>query len=172
LRHSQTRPTSERLWLGTTFDPPLPEEVVPNPFCKKAGHMARSFFRKTTAGTIGTGRCPVISLIYTRLEQVWHAKNKRLPALRWRSPPPRHVPSSAPCKRSADRYYDTMSVQELLAELPAALIQSFAAKDCALLFWTTGPQLKQALDILTAWNFTYETVGFNWIKTKLYERHA
>src|SRR5262249_40512077 len=39
-------------------------------------------------------------------------------------------------------------------------------RDCALLFWTTGPQMVSALDVLAAWGFAYKTFGFVWIKTR------
>jgi len=68
-------------------------------------------------------------------------------------------------QRSADRYYDTMSVEELLAELPATLMQSLAAKDCALLFWTSGLQNANALDVIKGWGFEYKTWAFLWVKT-------
>jgi N6-adenosine-specific RNA methylase IME4 len=58
-----------------------------------------------------------------------------------------------------------MSVEELLVELPAALMQSLAAKDCALLYWTSGPQNANALEVIRAWGFNYRTWAFLWIKT-------
>jgi hypothetical protein len=43
-RHSTTPPRrANGCGWGRPY-PPLPEEVVPHPFCKKAGHMARSLF--------------------------------------------------------------------------------------------------------------------------------
>ena len=71
--------------------------------------------------------------------------------------------SSKGKQRSAERYYDTMDVAELKAMAP--LIQELAAKDCALLYWTSGPQIKNALEIIDAWGFTYSTWAFVWLKT-------
>jgi N6-adenosine-specific RNA methylase IME4 len=68
-------------------------------------------------------------------------------------------------QRSADRYYDTMDVAELLKALEPSLIQKLAAKDCALLFWTSGPQNANALEIITTWGFEYRTWAFVWVKT-------
>jgi hypothetical protein len=66
-------------------------------------------------------------------------------------------------QRAAERYYDTMTPDDLKAMGP--LVQALAARDCALMYWTTGPQMKHALDIVEAWGFTFKTLGFIWIKT-------
>jgi N6-adenosine-specific RNA methylase IME4 len=63
-------------------------------------------------------------------------------------------------ERSAERHYDTMSL-EAIAELPVA---DLAAEDCALLLWAVWPELPGALDIIKRWGFTYKTVGFVWVK--------
>ena len=39
-----------------------------------------------------------------------------------------------------------------------------AAKDCALFLWITFPCLCEALEVLTAWGFSYKTVAFVWVK--------
>lgn len=61
---------------------------------------------------------------------------------------------------AAENHYPTMSIQEL-CELP---IEQLADKDCMLFLWTTFPMLKEALQLIKAWGFTYTTVGFVWIK--------
>jgi N6-adenosine-specific RNA methylase IME4 len=66
-------------------------------------------------------------------------------------------------QRSADRHYDTMDVAELKAMAP--LIAPLAAKDCALLYWTSGPQNRNALDVIAGWGFDYKTWAFAWVKT-------
>jgi N6-adenosine-specific RNA methylase IME4 len=66
-------------------------------------------------------------------------------------------------QRSAERYYDVLDVPALKAMGP--LVQSLAAQDCALFFWTTGPQMEHALDVIAAWGFEYKTWGFVWVKT-------
>jgi len=68
-------------------------------------------------------------------------------------------------QRAADRYYDTMDVSALKAM--GSTVQALAAKDCALLFWTTGPQMENALEVIKTWGFAYKTFGFLWIKTTL-----
>jgi N6-adenosine-specific RNA methylase IME4 len=68
-------------------------------------------------------------------------------------------------QRSSNRYYDTMDVAELLKALEPSLIQKLAAKDCALLYWTSGPQNANALEVIKAWGFEYRTWAFVWVKT-------
>ena len=66
-------------------------------------------------------------------------------------------------QRSAERYYDTMSVAELAAMAP--VIQALAGRDCALLYWTSGPHDAEALEVIKAWGFEYKTWEFFWVKT-------
>jgi N6-adenosine-specific RNA methylase IME4 len=66
-------------------------------------------------------------------------------------------------QRSAERYYDTEDVAKLKTMGP--LIQSLAAKDCALLYWTSGPHNENAIEIIKAWDFEFKTWAFIWIKT-------
>lgn len=62
--------------------------------------------------------------------------------------------------RSADAWYDTMTLESIMA-LPVA---DWAADDCVLLMWTTDPLLEKSFNVLRAWGFTYKTVGFYWAK--------
>jgi N6-adenosine-specific RNA methylase IME4 len=63
-------------------------------------------------------------------------------------------------QRSADRYYDTWTLERIKA-LP---ITELAAPDCALLLWAVWPALDDALEVITAWGFEYQTAGFVWVK--------
>ena len=54
-----------------------------------------------------------------------------------------------------------MSIEELCT-LP---VSEIAEKDCVLFLWATFPQLKEALQLITAWGFQYKTVAFVWLKT-------
>lgn len=79
-------------------------------------------------------------------------------------PPWRFATYSAMGKgRSAERHYDCMSLPQM-AQLP---VRDWAAPDCALFLWTTNPMLPFALNLITAWNFTYKTIAFVWAKTNL-----
>jgi N6-adenosine-specific RNA methylase IME4 len=64
-------------------------------------------------------------------------------------------------QRSAERHYDTMSLDQIKA-LP---VQALAADDCALLLWVTWPGLHDAVDVIRAWGFEYRTCSFLWVKT-------
>jgi N6-adenosine-specific RNA methylase IME4 len=76
-------------------------------------------------------------------------------------PPWMFITRSAKGKgRSAESWYDCMT----LAEIKALPVQQWAAKDCVLLLWTTGPMMRQAFDIVDAWGFIYSTMGFVWAK--------
>lgn len=62
---------------------------------------------------------------------------------------------------AATKHYKTMTFEQL-CEMP---IDELAAKDCALLMWTTGPQMQQAIDLMRAWNFEYKTMFAVWVKS-------
>lgn len=62
--------------------------------------------------------------------------------------------------RSAERHYPCMS----LADIKALPVQNIAADDCALFLWAIDPMLPQALEVMSAWGFTFKTVGFYWVK--------
>ena len=64
-------------------------------------------------------------------------------------------------ERSAERHYDTMSIDELKA-MP---IWKLAAKDCTLFMWATWPHMQNAFEVIKCWGFEYKTAAFDWIKT-------
>lgn len=57
-----------------------------------------------------------------------------------------------------------------LAEIKAMPVADLAADDCHLFFWTSGPFLEQAFQVLRAWGFKYSSIGFTWVK--LWPREA
>jgi N6-adenosine-specific RNA methylase IME4 len=63
--------------------------------------------------------------------------------------------------RSPEQHYNCMS----LAEIKALPVRELAAKDCALFIWTIDTHVAMALDVITAWGFTYKTRAFVWAKT-------
>lgn len=63
-------------------------------------------------------------------------------------------------QRSADRHYDTQSLDDIKT-LP---VGELAADDCALFLWAVMPELPGAIEVMKAWGFTYKTVAFNWVK--------
>jgi N6-adenosine-specific RNA methylase IME4 len=71
-----------------------------------------------------------------------------------------HTYSGKGKERSAERHYDTMSLDDIKA-LPIA---SLAAEDCALFLWGVCPEVPGALDVIRAWGFEFKTKAFTWIK--------
>lgn len=65
------------------------------------------------------------------------------------------------CKGAAAFHYPCMSLTDL-ATLP---VPDLAADDCALFLWTTYPMIREALQLMDAWGFTYKTLAFQWVKT-------
>lgn len=63
--------------------------------------------------------------------------------------------------KSPEKHYRCMTLEEIKA-LP---VRDLAAKNAMLLLWTIDTHLPQALEVVTAWGFTYKTVGFYWAKT-------
>ena len=61
----------------------------------------------------------------------------------------------------ASNHYKTMSLEEI-CDLP---IQTIADKNCYLFLWATSPSLKQSLEVMERWGFTYRIVAFVWSKT-------
>jgi N6-adenosine-specific RNA methylase IME4 len=64
------------------------------------------------------------------------------------------------CQGACEAHYETMKLEEIKA-LP---VKELADKDCILFLWTTYPMLKEALELIEAWGFTYKSIGFQWIK--------
>lgn len=56
-------------------------------------------------------------------------------------------------------HYACMSV----ADIAALPVGHLAAPDCALIMWATAPMLPAALEVMTAWGFTFKSAG-SWAK--------
>jgi len=67
-------------------------------------------------------------------------------------------------QRSAERYYDTQSL-EWNKEFAAKYIPRLAANNCVFMPWATWPQMPAAIEVITAAGFEYKTVGLFWLKT-------
>ncbi len=61
--------------------------------------------------------------------------------------------------RAPEAHYQTMDIEAIKA-LP---VSALAARDCLLWLWALGPQLPQALEVISAWGFTFKTSG-HWAK--------
>lgn len=62
--------------------------------------------------------------------------------------------------KSAQRHYSCMTLEDIKL-LP---VNQLAAPDCALFLWATSPMLPQALDVMSAWGFTFKSSAV-WVKT-------
>lgn len=62
--------------------------------------------------------------------------------------------------KSAQCHYSCMSIDDLYA-LP---VSEISADDCVLFLWVTFPFLKEGLELIKRWGFTYKTCAFNWVK--------
>src|SRR3990167_8870500 len=62
--------------------------------------------------------------------------------------------------RSPSAPYNTMGIDEI-AMLPLA---DYAADDCVLFCWACWPSFPDALRCVSAWGFSYKTMGFMWVK--------
>lgn len=61
--------------------------------------------------------------------------------------------------KSPETHYETMSAEAIKA-LP---VGHLASGDCLLFLWSTWPHLPLAMEVLSAWGFTYKTGGA-WVK--------
>lgn len=64
--------------------------------------------------------------------------------------------------------YATMRDDEIYA-LPVA---DLAADDCVLFLWACWPHLRQAMQTVESWGFTYKTCAFSWMKGDPYRLFA
>lgn len=72
--------------------------------------------------------------------------------------------NDAGCQGAAAAQYKTLTIDELkkLPVNPSA--GGIAANDCVLFMWATYPKMKEALDLIEAWGFTYKSIAFQWVK--------
>lgn len=67
---------------------------------------------------------------------------------------------SASHKGNAEDHYSTMQLDDICS-LP---IKQISDENCVLFMWATYPKFREALEVITAWGFTYKTIGFQWVK--------
>lgn len=63
--------------------------------------------------------------------------------------------------RSPERHYRSTLTHDEIKALPVADI---AAPNAVLLLWATWPCLQVALEVISAWGFTYKTLGYVFVK--------
>lgn len=64
------------------------------------------------------------------------------------------------CNGACENHYSTMKIKDI-CNLP---VKDIADDDCVLFLWATYPMLREALDLMEAWGFTYKSIGFQWVK--------
>lgn len=64
--------------------------------------------------------------------------------------------------RDAEKHYAVMGIDAIMA----MSVRDLAARDAHLFLWTTGPNLRQAFDVIEAWGFKYSAIAFTWVKLK------
>jgi N6-adenosine-specific RNA methylase IME4 len=62
--------------------------------------------------------------------------------------------------RAADNHYSTMGLEAI------KVLKVPAAKNCALLLWSTSPMLLHALEVMSAWGFAYRSKCV-WVKERI-----
>jgi len=64
------------------------------------------------------------------------------------------------CNGAMGHHYNGMHIDDL----KALDVRGIAEDNSVLFMWATYPFLKESLDLIEAWGFTYKTIAFNWIK--------
>lgn len=64
--------------------------------------------------------------------------------------------------QSAKDHYPCMT----LDELKALNVKGVAAANSICFLWTSSPHLPQAIELLSAWGYSYKTIAFIWDKQK------
>lgn len=78
----------------------------------------------------------------------------------WDKTTPVQARGSKSTYTSASVHYHTMTMTEIAA-LP---VNTMAADNCVLFCWACWPLIQDALKIINAWDFTFKTMGFVWVK--------
>jgi N6-adenosine-specific RNA methylase IME4 len=64
------------------------------------------------------------------------------------------------CQGTMANHYKGMKIRDI-CRLP---IKDIADNNCVLFLWATYPMLREALQVIDAWGFTYKSIAFQWIK--------
>ena len=76
--------------------------------------------------------------------------------------PPWHYRTWRDGNGTANRHYQTMKIEEIVAMKDT--IQKISEKDCVLFLWVTFPCLLEGIKTIKEWGFKYKTCGFTWVK--------
>lgn len=72
-------------------------------------------------------------------------------------------------EKSPNAHYACMNTDKLKALRDQVVFS--AAPDCVLFMWSIWPMLRQAIDVMNAWGFTYKTGG-SWAKTTVHGKQS
>lgn len=64
------------------------------------------------------------------------------------------------CSGNCASHYETMKIEDI-CNLP---IQNIITDNSTLFLWCTYPMLREGLQTIKNWGFTYKTIAFQWIK--------
>ncbi len=67
--------------------------------------------------------------------------------------------------RSAESHYKTLALKDIINMKD--FINDISANNCVLFIWITYPCLKEAINVIEEWGFTYKTCGFAWVKRNI-----
>lgn len=70
-------------------------------------------------------------------------------------------------EKNATAQYDCMDLNQI-KQMPVA---DLASKDCLLWLWATNPMLREGIDLMEAWGFTFKTAG-HWSKKTAHGKQA
>lgn len=62
--------------------------------------------------------------------------------------------------RLESNHYNTMTIEQM----KKLLIKNITYQDAICFMWVVDSHLKEGIEVLESWGFTYKTIGFNWIK--------
>jgi N6-adenosine-specific RNA methylase IME4 len=75
-------------------------------------------------------------------------------------PPWSYRKGSVSPSRDVSNKYETMKQYDLCR----LQVDKIANENSLLFLWATCPMIPEAIEVMNAWEFTYKTVAFNWIK--------
>ena len=64
------------------------------------------------------------------------------------------------CQGTMANHYKGMKLEDI----KNLKVKKIADNNCVLFMWATYPMLREALEVIKAWNFTYKSIAFQWIK--------
>lgn len=125
-------------------------------------HVAKTKAAGKELSTAGVLRLGINGRRDSKLAEIALTLDKQYGII-YADPPWRYEhPPMGSTRRSIERHYPTLSLEEICA-LP---VSELAALDSLLYLWATAPKLRECLQVMDAWEFHYRT-HFVWVKDKI-----